>query len=251
MIKYHGTPLGGKNVDKPAFFTRRHALVSFAYQQDMEVVAECCESFVFDCGAYSAWRSGKPVTDWRPYYEFCKKWIRHPGFDWLLMPDIIDGDEAQNDAEITKFVNWDGWRGGERWHLNAKAVPVWHLHESLTRLDRLSRAWPRVAFGSSGEFAEVGSDKWETRINEAFETICIDGQVRCKTHGLRMMDPSIFRKFPFASVDSTNVAQNQSREAQRHNTNEVIAREIIAARIESHNSAQRYVPQAKQEKMFT
>jgi len=104
MIPYHGTPLGGRNQEKPAFLRGRHALVPFSEPRDIEIVAECCQSF-------------------------------------------------------------------------------------------------------------------------------------CLT---------VFHRFPFASVDSTNVAQNSGREANRHRTSEHIAREIIAERIESHNSASQYVARDQQ-----
>jgi hypothetical protein len=44
---------------------------------------------------------------------------------------------------------------------------------------------------------------------EAMDVICDrDGRPVCKIHGLRMLNPDIFTRFPFASVDSTNIGQN-------------------------------------------
>lgn len=250
MLCYHGTPLGGKSCERPRFFRNRHALVSFLRQDDLEVVAECCRSFVFDNGAYSAWRSGKPITDWRPYYEWCRDWIRHPGLDWLAMPDVIGGTELENDLAIADFINWKGWQGSpleiRRWHISDRCVPVWHMHESIDRLRRLCTGWSRVAFGSSGDFEDVGSVLWTERIHEAFEAICVDSQPVSRIHGMRMMDPAVFHRFPFSSVDSTNVGQNASREAERHKVSTELAREIIAGRIECHNSSQLYKPADKQ-----
>src|SRR6185436_19257666 len=74
---------------------------------------------------------------------------------------------------------------------------------------RLCADWPRVAFGSSGEFATVGSDRWWERIGAALNHVCdAEGSPRVKLHGLRMLDPSIFGRIPFASADSANVAIN-------------------------------------------
>jgi hypothetical protein len=36
------------------------------------------------------------------YYEFCNKWNKHPAFDWAIIPDIIDGDEKQNDELLSQ-----------------------------------------------------------------------------------------------------------------------------------------------------
>lgn len=245
MIPYHGTPLGGRAIDRPAFLRNRHALVSFAHAEDIEIVAEVCRTFVIDNGAFSAWRSGEPITNWKPYYEFVRTWLCHPGFDWAIIPDVIDGDELANDMQIANWLNWREW-GKPKTHLNSRSVPVWHMHESLDRLGRLAKGWNRIAIGSSGEFATVGNDKWHRRMHEAFSTICEDGKPICKVHGLRMMDPAIFHRYPFASVDSTNVAQNASRESVRHNVKVGLSREIIAARIESHNSAAIYVAASEQ-----
>lgn len=205
---------------------------------------------MFDNGAFSAWRAGEPITDWSPYYEWCRDWLRRPSLDWVIIPDVIDGSEHDNDMAIADWINWRGWSNRQadlsRWHLGERSVPVWHLHESLERLIRLAKAWSRVAFGSSGEFAKVNTPAWKDRMHEAFAAICVSGEPICKVHGLRMADPAVFHRYPFASVDSTNVAQNYSREAQQHNVSEEIAREIIAGRLEVHNSAPKYKPRPQQ-----
>ena len=53
MIHYHGTPCGGTRQDVARFLMGRHALVPFPRQDDMGIVAEVCQSFVFDNGAFS------------------------------------------------------------------------------------------------------------------------------------------------------------------------------------------------------
>lgn len=192
MIHYHGTPISTGNSPWLAL-KARHACVSFAAPQQMAEVAEVCQSFILDNGAFSAWTRGEPM-DIEGYRDWVEVWRRHPGCDWYLIPDVIDGDEADNDALL------DGWPGG---------VPVWHLHESLDRLARLCNDFPRVAFGSSGDFATVGNRKWWARMTEAMGVCCDGAGVPVtKLHGLRMLDPTIFSHLPFASADSTNVARN-------------------------------------------
>ena len=141
MIHYHGTPMTGH--DWPHLqLARRHAMVSFAAPQQIETIAEICQSFVLDNGAFSAWTRGEPL-DIDGFREWAVIWAKHPGCDWYLIPDVIDGNESDNDALL------DGWDG--------MGVPVWHLHESLDRLDRLCEAYPRIAFGSSAQYATVGN----------------------------------------------------------------------------------------------
>lgn len=190
----------------PIFLMGRHAFVSFRYQEQLPLVAECCQSFAFDNGAFSAWMGGEPVTDWLPYYEWVWEWQRHPGFDWAVIPDVIDGTEADNDSLV------NAWPLPK--HLG---VPVWHFHESLERLTRLAIQWPRVALGSSGEWATVGDGRWIERMHEAMSAVCDDSDNRpiCKLHGLRMLHPNVFREWPLSSADSTNAGQNGHREAMK------------------------------------
>ncbi len=200
MIRYHGTPI------TPAaaaihILKGRHGLISFANPQQISLAAEVCQSFVLDNGAFTAWKSGIE-PDWNAYADWVREWMFHPGFDWFLIPDVIDGKEQRNIDLIEVFM------AKFPAHRN-RMVPVWHLHESLKHLERLSYAFDRVAIGSSGEFAQLKTKIWEERMGEVFETICDDlGRPRIRIHGLRMMDPTIFSRFPFSSVDSCNVARN-------------------------------------------
>ncbi len=150
-----------------------------------------------------------------------------------MIPDVIDGDEAANDALIAEspWLDRSPWVG----------APVWHLHESLERLERLALAWPRICLGSSGEFATVGSPSWYTRMSEAMDAVCDrDGRPVCKLHGLRMLNPDVFTRFPFASADSTNIGQNVGidskwREPYSPPTKEARA-QVMRERIEAHQA---------------
>ena len=238
MIHFHGTPLGGKRDDVARFWLCRHAFVPFPRPEDLPTVAEVACSFAFDNGAFSAWRSGNPISDWSDYYAWVDEWRRHPGFAWAIIPDVIDGNEQDNDDLLAE------------WPYEECGVPVWHLHESLERLERLVSAYQRVAFGSSGDFAVVGTDAWLLRMDEAMRVACDEnGRPLAKLHGLRMLDPAIFHQFPFASADSTNVARNASRKSAEVGCNIPTARLIIAERIERHNSAARFENRPQQRRL--
>lgn len=216
-------------------------MVSFAHPEQLPLVADVCQSFTLDNGAFSAWRSGKPIENWSPFYAWVRDWIRHPGCDWFLIPDKIDGEEADNDFLVSQVPI----------SLTSGAVPVWHMHESINRLANLVAHWPRVAFGSSGEYAEIGTLRWEARMREAFEAICdLEGRPVTKLHGLRMLDPQIFSRFPFASCDSTNVARNVGLDGKWGGPNAPAGKawrgQVLASRIESQQSAARWEPKAHQ-----
>jgi hypothetical protein len=198
MIVYHGTPFGGDRAGVARFLQGRHALIPFPRPEDVEAAFEVCQTVVFDNGAFTAWKRGQPITDWSAYYDFCRTWCRHPAFAWAIIPDVIDGTEADNDALLDE---WDDQIDG---------VPVWHLHESMDRLDRLCQ-FPRICIGSSGDFATSGTPSWWARMMQAMNVICDEaGRPRTRLHGLRMAAQEYTSRFPFASVDSTNVAQNAS-----------------------------------------
>lgn len=189
--------MSGARQDVARILVSRNALVPYPRQDDIGVVAEVCRSFVFDNGAYSAWKRGITL-DVEGYTKWVEHWYRHPGFDWALIPDVIDGDEADNDAMLRDWPK----------HL-ARAVPVWHMHESLERLHRLCSAWPTVALGSSGVWATPGTPEWWLRMNTAMAAICDEhGRPPARLHGLRMLNPKIFGRLPLTSADSTNVAAN-------------------------------------------
>jgi hypothetical protein len=235
MIHYHGTPCGGRREDVARFLSRRHALIPWSRPEDIGTASDVCQSFVIDNGAFSAWRSGKPIEDWSGYYEFVNEWRRHQAFDWAIIPDVIDGDETANDNLLAE------------WPYEECGVPVWHMHETTGRLERLVAAYPRIALGSSGDFADVGSESWLNRMDEAMSVIVDDRmRPRAKLHGLRMLDAAVFHRLPLSSADSTNAAQNGHRKALECGCNTLTGMTIIADRIEEHQSASRWKARDKQ-----
>lgn len=201
----------------------------------MRLSAEHCQSFALDNGAFSAWRAGKPITDWRGYYAWVADWRRHPGFDFAVVPDVIDGTEAENDALAAEW----------QFPLHESAV-VWHVNESVERLVRLCTTWPRVAIGSSGEWDVSTPSRFLERMAQVLpHVVDADGYPHCRLHGLRMLNPTIFGRLPLASADSTNVARNIGTDAAWRGTYQPSSKEtraqVLVERIESTNGACRYL----------
>jgi hypothetical protein len=227
MIHYHGGPITPER-DACRIWAKRHAFVSFAHPEQIGTVAEVSCSFGLDNGAFSFWKSGKK-TDWKRYYDWVEQWHKHPGFDFALIPDIIDGSVDENSELINQWPFAFGI-----------GVPIWHLNEPLDWAVSLSKNFPRIAIGSSGDYANIGSKQWWSRMCELFNSITDElGRPFTKIHGLRMLNPSIFSVFPFASCDSTNVARNCMDSSRWSNynppTNEVRGI-VLAERIEAFNS---------------
>lgn len=81
--------------------------MSFCRPDQISLAIEVCQSFAVDNGAFSAWKSGKPIADWGRYYEWVGVIHRYPSFDFAVIPDVIDGDEQANDALVAEWP----WRG--------------------------------------------------------------------------------------------------------------------------------------------
>ncbi|EHE8137644.1 hypothetical protein ACERD8_004883, partial [Salmonella enterica] len=97
MIHYHGGPITPDTCAMKAW-KGRHAFISFAHSGQINLAAEYCQSFALDNGAFTAWKAaGKNKIDWSDYYEFVARWKNHPGFDFAIIPDVIDGGEDENE----------------------------------------------------------------------------------------------------------------------------------------------------------
>ena len=232
MIHYHGLRISGTHRDNVEFARNRHVLVSYMAKDVLELVCSVCSSFCIDNGAFSAWKSGTAV-DWEGYAEWVREWHQHPRYDFALIPDVIDGGELDNKKLVLKYRK-----------KFKDAVPIWHLHESLQYLDVLCRTFPRVALGSSGQWATPGTADWWVRINEAMEVACDDrGRPRTRLHGLRMLSTKVFPRLPLASADSCNAGINagsKGRFGMYMPPKSSQRTTIIASQIESVNSACRW-----------
>lgn len=244
MIHYHGLPITPASAAVAAI-SGGHAFISHRYRDQIRIVLDVAQSFAVDNGAFSAWKSGKPVTDWSDYYRWVADLSRLPAFDFAVIPDVIDGDEDANDNLIAQWPFKNAWTG----------APVWHMHESIERLVRLSNTWMRVCIGSSGEYATVGNDKWWHRMADAMNAVTDhDGVPFCKLHGLRMLNPDVFSRLPLSSADSTNIAQNVGIDSAWRGTYQPASKDtraiIMRERIESHNAPYYWDRQATQQSMF-
>jgi hypothetical protein len=192
-IHYHGTPITPAKLLMEQMLGC-HFCVSYADPRDVERVHQIGQSVLLDNGAFSHWRLGKEA-DWPGYYRWTDRWLNYPT-TWAIIPDIVEGaTEADQDRLIGE------WPHGQR------GAPVWHLHESIKRLLCLLDAWPRVCFGSSDRFAQVLSTAWSRRLDLAWNEISKRHRRTPWVHMLRGMQ-CVRREWPFASVDSTDIARN-------------------------------------------
>lgn len=156
------------------------------------------QSVMLDNGAFSKWKAGFQ-TDWPAYYAWADRWLDYPT-TWAIPPDVIDAPSQEQDALLAE------WPHGKR-----QAAPVWHMDEPLYRLCRLvDDGWSRVCMGSTAEYAVVLSSAWELRMDEAWNQLARTFGRTPPIHMLRGMQCSGLR-WPFASVDSSDIGQNHNR----------------------------------------
>lgn len=198
IIHYHGTPVWGDagNVHRVAV-NGAGAFVSFARPDQLAASIKYACAVAIDNGAFSAWKRGL-VINWQEFYRWLLPHYHHPKVSFFVIPDVVEGGEADNDALIDSMPRC----------FRDKAAPVWHLHESLDRLVELCNEWPRVCFGSSGEYASIRTERWHRRMREAFDAIYLKHSFKTKIHGLRMLDGRVLGNYPLATADSTNLACN-------------------------------------------
>lgn len=199
-VHYHGGPIWGGDELIKALYRGGGALVSYARPDQIRKIAAMRCKLVLDNGAFSTWKKAPDNIDWSAhwvgYYDFVGEWFSR--IEWFIIPDVIEGTEEENDALIETVPDW----------LRPKAVPVWHSDESIRRLVKLCREFPRVAIGCCGPHRAIRSKSWGERMDQAFNAVYRSRKLDVKLHGLRMLDGRALSRYPFDSADSTNVAIN-------------------------------------------
>jgi hypothetical protein len=181
---------------------------------------------LWDNGAFTAFTQGK-MFDEMGYLAWVEPRLGHP--HWAVIPDVIDGDIEQQCRMIA------------RWPFGHLGAPVWHMGLSIDWLIELASTWPRICFGSSKQYWQVGSPVWAKRADEAFNALESRG-LRPWVHMLRGL-ALCGDQWPFASADSVNVARNYK---DQQTCPERMARLIDGRR----NSPIRWRMKAEQADMF-
>ena len=201
MIAYHGGRFSDATI-AAGIWRKHHAMISFARNEQIGIAAEYASSFALDNGAFSLWRAGQRRPAWDSYHRWIEAWRNHPGFDFAIIPDVIDGSEEENDDLLAEWPFFDG-------------VPVYHLHESPDRLVRLANSFSRIALGSSGPYRCTCMLRWWDRMQQIMTMLCGEDDLpTVKLHGLRMLAPAIIEHIPLSSADSAMVARNVNRDSK-------------------------------------
>ena len=170
----------------------KHFCVSFTHPGDADWCLTHGQSVMWDNGAFSTFTAGK-TFDPDAFAAWVEPRLGHP--HWAVVPDVIDGTVEEQCAMIAAWP-----------HPRALSAPVWHMGLPLDWLLELAGEWPRICFGSTAQYWQVGSETWERRCDAAWNALERHG-LRPWVHMLRGLALAGDR-WPFASADSVNVARN-------------------------------------------
>ena len=193
MIHYHGTPITPQSERQK--MAGKHFCVSFNRPDDAEWCLLNGQSVMWDNGAFTAFTKGV-VPNWLAYYKWLEPRLAAP--HWAVIPDVIDGTQEQQE-ELVK-----------QWPHGTLGVPVWHMGLGIDYLLDLANAWPKICFGSTAAYWQVGGDRWERRADEAFNALAKRG-LEPWVHMLRGL-VLCGDRWPFASADSAGVARHHKRD---------------------------------------
>jgi len=201
-IIYHGTPLTPRAA-LVAVLPGRASCVSFHHPQDAEAVEATSPTIMFDNGAFSFWmdamRRGEAWAqerDWSPYYRWLEDRLFWPG-RWAVIPDVPGAPSQINDGLL------NDWPFGR-----SRGAPLWHMDGPIERLGRLCDQYDRVAIGWIGhpKREPVGCDNYRRRMDDVSSLL---GNRWPVIHMMRGV--AVAGDYPFASADSTSLAQNGHR----------------------------------------
>ena len=210
-LVYHGTPLTPRAA--LAAVAGRAMCVSF-YRPDNVQDVEAQSPFVmYDNGAFSFWQDAlrrgqewdEAERDWAPFYKWLEARLFAPG-RWAVIPDRPGAPSQLNDGLLNE------WPFG-----TSRGAPLWHMNGPIDRLGRLLERYDRVCLGWIGEFdpatgriradeREVGCPAYRRRMEEVAAFL---GNRWPVLHMMRGV--AVGADYPFASADSTSLAQNHHR----------------------------------------
>lgn len=202
-IHYHGTPISP--VTELYSLSGRSFCVAWARPDDLERLLKIAQMLMFDCSAYTVHTMGLILPSWHGYYEWIRRYCTAPT-SWAVIPDVIaEGSQAQ-DALLRE---WPA-------DLRDRGAPVWHSSEPVDRMLRLLDAHPRVCIGSTDEHWQVMGAPWMSMMDTLWDAIASQFHTTRLpwVHMLRGMQCA-GQRWPFASLDSSDVGQNHHRPVTR------------------------------------
>lgn len=150
-----------------------------------------------DSGAYSAFTQNA-VIDIKEYAQYILK--NRDIIEFAANLDDLSGDKVAA-AERT----WENQRKLEELVPKEASyiIPVYHVREPPSVLDRLTKKYPFIAIGgmvpeSAGDLRELLDDIWDRQLTDK------RGAPIVRVHGFGMTTFDLMQRYPWWSVDSTS-----------------------------------------------
>lgn len=158
---------------------------------------------MIDVGTYPAWMAGVELD--AAYIAAYLEWV-DPFLDrpttWAVIPDPIGVGSQELDYHIKQ------WPHGER------GAPVYHLDADFTQpIDRMLRLldeWPRVCIGWAEKDLPILGVDHQRCLDTLWNAIAKRHRRTPSVHHFRGTQ-LITHRWPFATLDSTDVARNHHR----------------------------------------
>jgi len=204
----HGTPITPKALLPQ--LAGHSFCVSYAAPTQIEQVLELQGPegmLLLDNGAFSHWKQGKGQIDRVAFFDWANDIQARCDVAVAVIPDVIQGSEAQNWAEAATAVH----------HLSdypERLAFCWHMNDSLETLKKAAMLFNVLAIGSCAEY-DVQSNRagYFERLREASAVLDYVEQFYGRRPWVHLMRGVAVLKdaVRFESADSTNVARNHCR----------------------------------------
>lgn len=206
---YHGTPITPQSSLVTLGGHEHDFCVSFFRPDQVSWVDENSRSWFGDNGVFSFWmaalKAGGEVilaADYlAAYYDWCRRWCLEGSgrCEWVVIPDPIGTGTQELDALLREWPS----------ELAEFGVPVYHLDEPIDRAIRLLDRYGRLCVGATGEYRQILSPDFCSRMDELFDAILSFFGHIPPIHffrGLQLLKPEC--DWQITSADSTDVARN-------------------------------------------
>jgi hypothetical protein len=145
--------------------------------------------WVLDSGAFTAWRSGKPIDPVR-YLDDVLQLLAEdsePPIEVFALDVIGDPDATSANASLMLAAG-------------ISAIPTWHYREPFSVLTNLASTFRKIAIGGmAGTFSHITPTTKRKVVEQCFARVWPK-----LIHGFGVAGPDILERFPFDSNDASN-----------------------------------------------
>lgn len=208
--------------------------VSFADDRDIERCIELVADdgvIILDNGAFTIWqaqKAGKTLPKRlqfrdadeyrRTFWAWANYWMAICDKCVAVIPDVIEGSEADNLAELTWAIGgseaFSGADDENLSHYPERCMAIWHMDDSLDQLQTMATICNFIGVGSCAEYdVQKHRARYMARLREAsahIDYIEISQQRRPWVHLMRGLGV-LHQAVRFDSADSSNIARNHNR----------------------------------------